>query len=147
MLKHLPAAIRSTFWKYTLLSITLSAVGLIWALAQGDAVLLLLSAAIAILGGWRSLHLFQIINSGKYRIIEGVILMDRKQPFRSCHVLTMKCKDGSDVQELIAGSTLLAPGRHYRIYLHYPMQPEIEVGLPDALKPAQAMLGYELLDK
>lgn len=147
MFKDKPAAMRSTFWKHALLSASLSAFGLIWGVAQRDVVLLLLSAAIALFGGWRSVHLLHIIRNGKYRVLEGVVLSDVKLHLRNCHALAIRLDDGSEVQKLIAGKNTLIPGRLYRVYLHHSTPQEAFSVLPDTLKPAMTMLGHEPLDK
>lgn len=146
MFKTAPAPIRTTFWKYTLLYFTIVAFGLIWGIVIRDEDLLLLTAAIAALGAWRTNHLYQIIRHGKYRALEGFVVSDVKCPLRSGHCVTIQKEDGSQIDEIISGGHLLIPAKRYRIFLHSSVQPDVVLSLPEALRPAQTMLGYEMVD-
>lgn len=146
MFKEAPAPIRTTFWKHVLLYGAIVAFGLIWGIVIHDADLLYLTAAIAALGAWRTIYLFKIIHHARYRTLEGVVVSDMKRPLSSGHCLTLQLEDGSQICEIIAGSRLLSPALEYRIYLHCPVQPDVVSALPEALRPAQTLLGYEMMD-
>lgn len=143
MFKEAPAPIRATFWKHTLLYCAIVAFGLICGIAMGDKEMLFLTAAISALGAWRTIHLYQIIHHTKYRALEGVVISDVKSPLRSGHCLTIQMEDGSQSNEFVSGSRLLAPGKTYRIYLHSSVQPDVVLTLPEVLRPSQTMLGCE----
>lgn len=145
MFKEAPAPIRTTFWKHTLLYCAIIAFGLIWGIAIRDKDLLFLTAAIAALGAWRTIHLYQIIHHAKYRTLEGMVVSDAKCPLRSGHCVTIQMEDGSQNNEFVSGSRILASGKTYRIYLHSTVQPDVVLSLPEVLRPSQTMLGYELL--
>lgn len=146
MFKTAPAPIRTTFWKYTLLNFAIVTFGLIWGIVIRDKDLLRLTAAIAALGAWRTNHLYQIIRHGKFRALEGFVVSDVKCPLRSGHCVTIQKEDGSQIDEIISGGRLLIPAKRYRIYLYSFMQPDVVLSLPEALRPAQTLLGYEMVD-
>lgn len=146
MFKTAPAPIRTTFWKHTLLYCAIIAFGLIWGIAIGDKDLLFLTAAIAALGAWRTIHLYQIIRQAKYRALEGVVISDMKRPIRGGHCVTIQMEDGSQINEIVSGSRLLTPAQAYRIYLLSSIREEEMLALPEALRPAQTLLAYEIID-
>lgn len=145
MFKEAPAPIRTTFWKHLLLYGAIVAFGLIWSIIIRDVDLLYLTTAIAVLGAWRTNCLFKIIHYARYRTLEGVVVADMKRPLSSGHCLTLQLEDGSQINEIVAGSRLLSPAQEYRIYLYSPVQLDMVSALPEALRPAQTLLGYELL--
>ncbi len=145
MFKETPASIRITFWKHTLLYCAIVVFGLIWSAAIRDKDLLFLTAAIAILGAWRTIHLYQIIRHTKYRTLEGVVVSDVQCPLRSGHCVTIQQEDGSQTNELISGSRLFAPAQLCRLFLYSSIQQDVVSALPEKLRPSQTMLGYELL--
>lgn len=145
MFKETPVPIRTTFWKHVLLYGAIVAFGLIWSIVIHDADLLYLTAAIAALGAWRTIYLFKIIHYARYRILEGVVVSDIKRPLSSGHCLTLQLEDGNQINEIVAGSRLLSPALAYRIYLYSPVQLDMVSALPEALRPAQTLLGYERL--
>lgn len=146
MLKTAPAPIRTTFWKYTLLYFAIVAFGLIWGILVRDKDLLLLTAAIAALGAWRTNHLYQIIRHGKFRALEGFVVSDVKCSLRSGHCVTIQMEDGSQIKEFVAGIRLLTASQMYRMYLYSSVQQDVVSALPEALRPLQTLLGYELID-
>ena len=146
MFKETPASIRITFWKHTLLYCAIVVFGLIWSAAIRDKDLLFLTAAIAILGAWRTIHLYQIIRHTKYRTLEGVVVSDVQCPLRSGHCVTIQQEDGSQTNELIFGSRLFAPDQLCRLFLYSSIQPDVALALPDTLRPAQVLLGFEVIE-
>lgn len=146
MFKEVPAPIRTTFWKHVLLYGAIVAFGLIWGIVIHDADLLYLTAAIAALGAWRTIYLFKIIHRAKYRILEGMVVSDVKQTLSSGHCITLQLADGSQIRETVAGNRLLSPAHEYRVYLYCPVQSDVVSALPEVLRPAQTLLGYEMMD-
>lgn len=147
MLKETPAPVKNTFRKYVLLYTAITVFGLIWGLLTKDSVLLLLSASIAALGAGRTMHLYKIISNRKYRMLEGIVISDTKHAMRRSHDLTLQLEDGTQIYETIAGKQLFKPMQEYQIYLYCSVQPDIARTLPKALRPAQILLGYELLEE
>lgn len=146
MFKDAPVPIRTTFWKYTLLYCAIVMFGLIWGIVIEDADFLYLTAAIVVFGAWRTIHLYRIIHRAKYRILEGVVVSDVKRALSSGHCITLQLADGSQVRETVAGNRLFSPSHEYRIYLYCPLQSDVVTALPEALRPAQTLLGYEIMD-
>ena len=146
MFKKAPAPIRTTFWKYTLLYCAIVIFGLIWGIAIGDKDLLFLTAAIAALGAWRTIHLYQIIHHAKYRTLEGLVISDVKCHLRSGHCVTIQMEDGRQINEIVSGNRLLVAAQAYRIYFYSSVRQEEVLALPEALRPVQTLLGYERLD-
>lgn len=146
MFKETPASIRTTFGKHVLLYGAIVAFGLIWSIVIHDADLLYLTAAIAALGAWRTIYLFKIIHYAKYRTLEGVVVSDMKRPLSRGHCITLQLADGSQIRETVAGNRLLSPEHEYCVYLHCPVQPDVVSALPEALRPAQTLLGYEMVE-
>ena len=146
MFKTAPAPIRTTFWEHTLLYCAIVAFGLIWGIAIGDKDLLYLTTAIAALGAWRTIHLYQIIRHVKYRTLEGMVVSDVKNPLKSGHCVTIQMEDGSQIKEFVAGIRLLTASQMYRIYLYSSVQQDVVSALPEALRPLQTLIGYELID-
>lgn len=145
MFKEAPASIRITFWKHTLIYCAIVVFGLIWSAVIRDKDLLFLTVAIAILGAWRTIYLYQIIHHAKYRTLEGVVVSDVKCPLRSGHRVTIQQEDGRQINELISGNRILTPAQLYRLFLYSSVQPDVVLALPEKLRPSQTMLGYELL--
>ena len=123
MFKTVPAPIRITFWKHTLLYCAIVSFGLIWGIAIGDKDQLFLTAAIAALGAWRTTQLYQIIHHAKYRTLEGVVVSDVKNPLRSGHCVTIQMEDGRQIKEFVSGSRLLTASQAYRIRLRFTSMP------------------------
>lgn len=146
MFKETPTPVRMTFWKHTLLYCAIVAFGSICGIAIGDKELLFLTAAIAALGAWRTIHLYQLIHHAKYRILEGMVVSDAKRPLRKGHCVTMQMDDGGQINEIVSGGLLFTPGHIYRIYLHSSVESEVVSALPEALRPVQTLLGYERID-
>ena len=146
MFKTVPAPIRITFWKHTLLYCAIVSFGLIWGIAIGDKDQPFLTAAIAALGAGRTTQLYQIIHHAKYRTLEGVVVSDVMNPLRSGHCVTIQMEDGRQIKEFVSGSRLLTASQAYRIYLLSTVQQDVVVALPEALRPLQTMIGYELID-
>lgn len=146
MFKDVPAPIRTTFWKYTLLYCAIVMFGLIWGIVIEDADFLYLTTAIAALGAWRMINLFKIIHHARYRTLEGVVVADVKGPLSSGHCLTLQLEDGSQITEVIAGKPQFFPMRTYRIYLYCNEQSNASAALPDLLKPAQMLIGFEMIE-
>lgn len=147
MLKETPGSIQNTYWKYVLLYAAITAFGLIWGLLTKDSILLLLSASIAALGAVRTMRLYKIISNRKYRMIKGTVISDMKHALRGSHRLTLQMEDGSQISETIAGKKLFKPMEKCQIYLYCSAQPDMICTLPEPLRPAQMLLGYELLDE
>ncbi len=145
MFKDAPTPIRTTFWKHTLLHCAIVMFGLIWGIVIEDADFLYLTTVIAALGAWRTIYLYRIIHRAKYRILEGVVVSDVKQTLSSGHCITLRLADGSQIREIVAGNRLLSPAHEYRVYLYCPVQPDVVSALPEALRPSQTLLGYEMV--
>jgi len=146
MVKDAPAPIRTTFWKYTLLYFAIATIGIIISFSIRDEEILFLTIAIVVLGAWRTTQLYQIIRHTKYRTVEGVVVSDTKRPLSKGRTLIIQLEDGSQVSEIISGSRQLTVAKAYRIYLHSSVGPDVISALPEALKPVQILLGYEIVD-
>ena len=45
-----------------------------------------------------------------------MVVSDKKDVLRRCHILTMQLQDGSEICERITGGTLLKPSNRYRVF-------------------------------
>lgn len=146
MFKDIPQAIHETFWKHLLLSAAIVGFGIIWSVIAGDRILSLLTGIIALLSAVRLMGLFRSMKNGHFTQIEGVVLSDKKDALRHCHILTMQLQDGSEICERIAGGKLLKPSNRYRVYLLGAAQEIDRVSLPNNKAPTRILLGAELLE-
>ena len=89
---------------------------------------------------------YRSIKRGHFTEIEGVVVSDKKDVLRRCHILTMQLQDGSEICERITGGTLLKPSNRYRVYLLGAAQEIDRVSLPKSMVPARILLGAELLE-
>lgn len=147
MFKDIPNPVRSTFWKHTLLAGAIVVAGCIWGFVADDPDMLLLTAVLAVLGAWRCVHLYKVMREGKYYILEGNVVSDIKHTMSNSRNITLLLEDGDQITVPIAGKRGLIPGHPYRIYLYSSLQPDILEALPEAIRPAYTLFGYELLDK
>lgn len=147
MFKDIPIPVRNTFWKHTLLAGLIVVVGCIWGFVADDPDMLLLTAVLAALGAWRCVHLYKVMREGKYYILEGTVVSAVKHAMSDSRNTTLLLDDSTQITVPIVGKRRLIPGQSYRLYLYSYLQPDIIEALPEAIRPAYTLFGYEMLDK
>jgi len=142
MFKDIPQVIQNTFWKYLLLYCAIGIFGVILGAVTKDQVFILLSSAIMILGTVKAIRLLRRMKAKDYRVLEGIVLADVKLVYRNAHALTLLNEEGIAQRLLIAGKGTIPLNKAVRVYLLDSAE-QTGLSLPDALAPAQTMLGYE----
>lgn len=145
-MNNIPSPIQKTLLKTCLLGAVVLAFGAIWGFASKDRVILLLSAAVAFLGGVKVLALYRTAAAKHYEILEGTVLADRTIPLRNRHVVLLEDSEQITHKLVLAGKQILKPGSAYRLYLAGSAEQDALAGLPEPMQPARTLLGYERID-
>lgn len=145
-MNNIPSPIQKTLLKTCLLGAVVLAFGAIWGFASKDRVILLLSAAVAILGGVKVLSLYRAAVAEHYEILEGTVLADRTIPLRNRHIVLLEDSEQISHRLVLAGKQILKPGSVYRLYLAGNADQDALAGLPEPIQPARTLLGYESLN-
>ncbi len=142
--RKLPDAIMQKVCKMIVCSAVITVIGLIWGIASRDAIVVGLTAAIAVAGGIKAWGLYRSAKAQNYEEADGIVRDLRLNKLRKRTELLFEDQDG-DVQRLILeGLHRLQAGASYRLYLQ-----KVTVDLsvvPEALLPGRTLLGYEVLD-
>lgn len=142
---QIPSPIQKTLVKAGCLGAAVLAFGTIWGIASHDRVILLLSAAVAVLGGGKMLSIYRAAASKHYEVLEGTVLDDRQVPLRNRHVILIEDVNQNAHKLVLAGKATLKPGIVCRLYISGGEVQETLGALPDSLQPARSLLGYEVL--
>lgn len=142
-MSNIPSPIQKTLLKTCLLGAVVLAFGAIWGIASKDRVILILSAAVAVLGGVKVLSLYRTAAAGQYEILEGTVLADRTIPLRHRHVVLLEDSEQISHKLILAGKQLLKPGSVYRLYLAGREGQEALAVLPEPLQAVCTLLGFE----
>lgn len=140
-MKNIPIPIQRTLAKTIMCQVAIVLFGVVWAIASRDHIFLLLSAAVGIMGGWRVFSLYRLAADGKYELLEGTIMVDKGVPLRNRHNLIVQTPDGYEVSIPLTGKSKLKSGCAYQLYLS--QQEESAASLPEQLRPARTLLGYD----
>lgn len=140
-MKNIPVPIQRTLAKTIVCQVAIVLFGIVWAIASQDHIFLLLSAAVGVMGGWRAFSLYRLAADGRYEVIEGTIMADKGVPLRNRHNLIVQTPDGYEVSIPLTGKSKLKNGCAYQLYLS--QQEESAASLPEQLRPARTLLGYE----
>ena len=117
-----PIAIRFAKLIFSILSITV--LGVIFAMISHDHKLLILSAGVAITGGVKACSFY-------------------RQVSRQRHAIVLELENGSHVQRVLDGRYKFKAGSLYRFYLK--KQTNDLPNLPEALQPSSTVFGFEEL--
>ena len=134
-----PIAIRFAKLIFSILSITV--LGVIFAMISHDHKLLILSAVVAITGGVKVYSFYRQVSKQQYECLEGLLIQEQTNIPRRRHAIVLELEDGSRIQRVLDGRYKLKAGSSYRFYLKEPTN-DLPI-LPDALQPAMTVFGFE----
>ena len=136
-----PIAIRFAKLIFSILSITV--LGVIFAMISHDHKLLILSAGVAITGGVKACSFYRQVSRQQYECLEGLLVQEQVNIHRKRHAIVLELEDGSRVQRVLDGRYKLKAGSLYRFYLK--KQTNDLPNLPETLQPSSTVFGFEKL--
>lgn len=136
-----PIAIRFAKLIFSILSITV--LGVIFAMISHDHKLLILSAGVAITGGVKACSFYRQVSRQQYECLEGLLVQEQVNIHRKRHAIVLELEDGSRVQRVLDGRYKFKAGSLYRFYLK--KQTNDLPNLPEALQPSSTVFGFEKL--
>lgn len=136
-----PIAIRFAKLIFSILSITV--LGVIFAMISHDHKLLILSAGVAITGGVKACSFYRQVSRQQYECLEGLLVQEQVNIHRKRHAIVLELENGSHVQRVLDGRYKLKAGSLYRFYLKKPT--DDLPNLPEALQPSSTVFGFEKL--
>lgn len=136
-----PIAIRFAKLIFSILSITV--LGVIFAMISHDHKLLILSAGVAITGGVKACSFYRQVSRQQYECLEGLLVQEQVNIYRKRHAIVLELENGSHVQRVLDGRYKLKAGSLYRFYLKKPTNDL--PNLPEALQPSSTVFGFEKL--
>lgn len=110
-----PIAIRFAKLIFSILSITV--LGVIFAMISHDHKLLILSAGVAITGGVKTCSFYRQVSRQQYECLEGLLVQEQVNIHRKRHAIVPELENGSHVQRVLDGRYKLKAGSLYRFYL------------------------------
>lgn len=136
-----PIAIRFAKLIFSILSITV--LGVIFAMISRDHKLLILSTGVAITGGVKACSFYRQVSRQQYECLEGLLVQEQVNIYRKRHAIVLELENGSHVQRVLDGRYKLKAGSLYRFYLKKPTNDL--PNLPEALQPSSTVFGFEKL--
>lgn len=136
-----PIAIRFAKLIFSILSITV--LGVIFAMISHDHKLLILSAGVSITGGVKACSFYRQVSRQQYERLEGLLVQEQVNIHRKRHAIVLELENGSHVQRVLDGRYKLKAGSLYRFYLKKPTNDL--PNLPEALHPSSTVFGFEEL--
>lgn len=136
-----PIAIRFAKLIFSILSITV--LGVIFAMISRDHKLLILSTGVAITGGVKACSFYRQVSRQQYECLEGLLVQEQVNIHRKRHAIVLELENGSHVQRVLDGRYKLKAGSLYRFYLKKPTNDL--PNLPEALQPSSTVFGFEKL--
>lgn len=136
-----PIAIRFAKLIFSILSITV--LGVIFAMISHDHKLLILSAGVSITGGVKACSFYRQVSKQQYECLEGLLVQEQANIPRKRHTIVLELEDGSRVQRVLDGRYKLKAGSSYRFYLKGSAN-ELPI-LPESLQPTVTVFGFEEL--
>lgn len=133
-----PIAIRFAKLIFSILSITV--LGVIFAMISHDHKLLILSAGVAITGGVKACSFYRQVSRQQYECLEGLLVQGAGQySLESATPIVLELENGSHVQRVLDGRYKFKAGSLYRFYLK--KQTNDLPNLPEALQPSSTVFG------
>lgn len=136
-----PIAIRFAKLIFSILSITV--LGVIFAMISHDHKLLILSAGVAITGSVKACSFYRQVSKQQYECLEGLLIQEQANIPRKRHTIVLELEDGSRVQRVLDGRYKLKAGSSYRFYLKEPTNDL--PNLPETIQPSSTVFGFEEL--
>lgn len=146
MKSPIPGPIFKTIVKVILCGIVMLLVGSVVAHEYHDDTLLILSCVVLALGSIKAEDLWQQALKGAYIILEGEILEIRQVNLQSKYRVTIQRDEQVEDTVLLAGKHAIKEMHSYRFYLSKPIVEESDWPLPEYLRPAQRVLGFEEIE-
>jgi hypothetical protein len=144
MNKQIPTPLKKKLFLLALSIFLISAFGFIWSIATHDRVGLLLSLAVAVAGSVKTFSLIRNTQTGNFEIYEGSVISDKRLPVRKRHEVLLQVED--DVLRFVFdGHPTLTPGVACRLYVQKDAAYADDLNIPDALRPARVLLGYDTI--
>ena len=117
--------------------------GSIWGIATSDKTILMLSFALLVAGTLKVITLYQVAVAGAFEVYEGTVALNRAIPLRKRHELQLVTEEGEMIQLILGGRSGLNTGAVYRLYVQNGANDSYSLSLPESLRPARTLLGYE----
>lgn len=117
--------------------------GSIWGIATSDKTILMLSFALLVAGTLKVITLYQVAVAGAFEVYEGTVALNRAIPLRKRHELQLVTEEGEMIQLILGGRSGLNTGAVYRLYVQTGANDSYSLSLPESLRPARTLLGYE----
>ena len=136
-----PIAIRLAKLILSILSITV--LGVIFAMISHDHKLLILSAGVSITGGVKACSFYRQVSRQQYECLEGLLVQEQVNIHRMRRAGGRGRGGGGREQRVLDGRYKLKAGSLYRFYLKKPTNDL--PNLPEALQPSSTVFGFEEL--
>lgn len=143
MKHHIPGPIARKLWALGGCIGALILFGTIWGIATSDKTILMLSFALLVAGTLKVITLYQVAVAGAFEVYEGTVALNRAIPLRKRHELQLVTAEGETIQLILSGRSGLNTGVVYRLYVQTGANDSYSLSLPEALRPARTLLGYE----
>ena len=143
MKQNIPGPIARKIWALAGCIGALIVFGTIWGIASSDKTILMLSLALLVAGALKVITLYQVAAAGNFDVYEGTVSLNRTVPLRKRHELQLITTDGEAVQLILSGRSNLTAGVEYRLYVQSGANDSYYLSLPETLRPARTLLGYE----
>ncbi len=142
-MKDIPMPILMRYGKLGILLVVALLFGGIYGIIVHDKVILLLSVALAVCGGMKIALTLKAVKNDEFETVEGTLLSIKPSAVMRRESLLMSDADEAEHEILIAGKTRFAVGKSYRLYLSKDLSGDFGGSLPDQLRPARSLLGFE----
>ena len=146
MKNKIPVPIMTSIIKVLLCCTGMTLVGVICAVISSDYTLFLLSAIVLGIGIVRANNLRKQAQQKDYVLLEGTLIGAKELNLQNKVNAYFSLSDGTEKKIRISGKIKLKGGAFYRLYLTKPIEGCEQWSLPEYLKPAQNILGYEILE-
>ena len=144
-MNSVPVPIRNTIAKTILCISAIAVFGVIWSLVSHDRMLLLLSLTATAFGTLKVFPMISNARKGNYQVLECTILSDKKSALLNRHSITISLQDKTELTLAIGGRMPLRSGKQYRLYLAGQNEDAQMTSIPEYLRPARILMGFEPL--
>ncbi|RFZ77652.1 hypothetical protein DS742_17515 [Lacrimispora amygdalina] len=138
-----PPILKRKFLLTLLAGIGAVIVSLIFFIAAGDRILLMLGGILLVFCVFRSVSIWRLISNDNYETAEGVCTGITSPPFRRYRRIHLLDENGSEFTVLLDRSARLTIGTPYRFYFQKNARPLMGNAYLDASLSTNAFLGYE----
>lgn len=142
----IPAAIKR---KVTVVAISIALIsgfGIIWSIASRDRIGVILSVAVLLAGALKAYGLYKGAQAMNYDAYEGVVISDKRILARRRHEVHLQVEDDT-LRFVFEGTPSLKPGTVCRLYVQKDATQSDDLHIPEPLRPAQVLMGFEALSE